>query len=151
VRTQIVCIIWIEVAESWLSVETCDATFSLVECYWLFWYLPVLLYSEDVGRSIFLQNISNDLPDCMVPHPRREASSWESWFVGFVNCLKTSRSRSYFMTVSQSVCQYVLALSTLVGLATRYYFLSECYCLKFVVLYPGGALSEERMGLQFAV
>jgi hypothetical protein len=29
---------------------------------------------------------------------------------------------------SQSVSQYVLVSSTLVGLATRYYFLSECYC-----------------------
>jgi hypothetical protein len=28
------------------------------------------------------------------------------------------------------VSQYVLVSSTLVGLATRYYFLSECYCLK---------------------
>jgi hypothetical protein len=38
-----------------------------------------------------------------------------------------------------------------VGLATRYYFLSECCCLKFAVLYLFGALSDERMGLQFAV
>jgi hypothetical protein len=33
------------------------------------------------------------------------------------------------LTVSQSVSQYVLVSSTLVGLATRYYFLSECCCL----------------------
>jgi hypothetical protein len=38
-------------------------------------------------------------------------------------------SRSYFTTDSQSVSQYVLASSTLVGLTTRYYFLSEYYCL----------------------
>jgi hypothetical protein len=38
------------------------------------------------------------------------------------------------MTESQSVSQYVLVSSTLVGLATRYYFLSECCCLKFAVL-----------------
>jgi hypothetical protein len=31
-----------------------------------------------------------------------------------------------------SVSQYVLVSSTLVGLATRYYFLSECCCLNFV-------------------
>jgi hypothetical protein len=55
------------------------------------------------------------------------------------------------LTVSQSVSQYVLVSSTLVGLATRYYFLSECCCLKFVVLYLLGALSDERTGLQFAV
>jgi hypothetical protein len=30
-------------------------------------------------------------------------------------------------------------------------FLSECCCLKFAVLYLWGALSDERMGLQFAV
>jgi hypothetical protein len=37
------------------------------------------------------------------------------------------------LTVSQSVSQYVLVSSNLVGLATRYYFLSECCCLKFAV------------------
>jgi hypothetical protein len=34
--------------------------------------------------------------------------------------------KSDWPTVSQSVSQYVLVSSTLVGLATRYYFLSEC-------------------------
>jgi hypothetical protein len=37
-----------------------------------------------------------------------------------------------------------------VGLATRYYFLSECWCLKFAVLFLWGALSDERTGLEFA-
>jgi hypothetical protein len=55
------------------------------------------------------------------------------------------------MTDSQSVSQYVLVSGTLVGLATRYYFLSECCCLKFAVLNLLGALSDERTGLQFAV
>jgi hypothetical protein len=55
------------------------------------------------------------------------------------------------LTVSQSVSQYVLVSSTLVGLATRYYFLSECFCLKFAVLYLRGALSDERTGLQLAL
>jgi hypothetical protein len=50
------------------------------------------------------------------------------------------------MTDSQSVSQYVLVSSTLVGLATRYYFLSDCCCLKFSVLYLWGALSDERTG-----
>jgi hypothetical protein len=58
-----------------------------------------------------------------------------------------SQSRSYFTTDSQ----YVLVLSTLVGLATRYCFLSECCCLKFAVLYLLGTLSDERKGLPFAV
>jgi hypothetical protein len=31
-----------------------------------------------------------------------------------------------------------------VGLATRYYSLSECCCLKFAVFYLWGALSDER-------
>jgi hypothetical protein len=35
----------------------------------------------------------------------------------------------YFTTDGQPVSQYVLVSSTLVGLATRYYFLSECCCL----------------------
>jgi hypothetical protein len=53
------------------------------------------------------------------------------------------------LTVSQSVSQYVLVSSTLVGLATRYYFQSEYCCLKFAVLFLWGVLSNERTGLQF--
>jgi hypothetical protein len=41
--------------------------------------------------------------------------------------------------------------STLVGLTTKYYFLSVCCCLQFVVLFVWGAPSDERTGLQFAV
>jgi hypothetical protein len=57
--------------------------------------------------------------------------------VGFITPIGSegSPSRNYFMTDSQSVSQYVLVLSTLVGLATRYYFLSECCCLKFAVFF----------------
>jgi hypothetical protein len=51
----------------------------------------------------------------------------------------------------QSVSKYVLVSSTLVGFANRYYFLLECFCLKFAALYLWGALSDERTGLQFAV
>jgi hypothetical protein len=58
--------------------------------------------------------------------------------------------RSYFTTDSQSVSQYVLVSSTLVGLPTRYNFLPEYCCLKFAVLYLLGALSYERTSLQFA-
>jgi hypothetical protein len=54
-------------------------------------------------------------------------------------------------TLRLTVSQYVLVSSTLVGLATRYYFLSECCCLKFVVLYLLDALSDKRTVLQFAV
>jgi hypothetical protein len=36
-----------------------------------------------------------------------------------------------WQSVSQSVSQYVLVSSTHMGLAIRYYFLSECCCLKF--------------------
>jgi hypothetical protein len=63
-----------------------------------------------------------------------------------------SRSRSYFTTdgqlVSQSVSQHVLMSRPLV---TRYYFLSECCCLKIAVLCLWGALSDERTNMQFAV
>jgi hypothetical protein len=38
-----------------------------------------------------------------------------------------------------------------VGLATRYYFLSECCCLKLAILFLWGALSDEKTGPQFAV
>jgi hypothetical protein len=62
-----------------------------------------------------------------------------------------SKSKSKLLYDWWSVSQYGLVLSTLVGLATRYYFLSECCCLKFAVLFLWGALSDERTGLQFAV
>jgi hypothetical protein len=55
------------------------------------------------------------------------------------------------VTLRLTVRQYVLVSNTLVGLATRYYFLSECCCLKFPVLFLWGALSDGRTGLQFAV
>jgi hypothetical protein len=51
----------------------------------------------------------------------------------------------------RSVSRYVLVSRTLVGLETRYYFLSVCCCLKFAVLFLWGAPSDERMRLQFAV
>jgi hypothetical protein len=58
-----------------------------------------------------------------------------------------TQSQSHFTVDSQCI----LVSSTLVGLATRYYFLSECCCLKFAVLFLFRALSDERAGLQFAV
>jgi hypothetical protein len=55
------------------------------------------------------------------------------------------------VTLRLTVNQSVLVSSTLVGLATRYYFLLECCYLKFAVLFPWGALSDERTDLQFTV
>jgi hypothetical protein len=52
------------------------------------------------------------------------------------------------LSVSQSVC---LGVEPILGLAIRYYFLSERCCLKVVVLFIWGALSDEKMGLEFAV
>jgi hypothetical protein len=61
----------------------------------------------------------------------------------------------YFSSIRSSKLLYdwkhVLVSSTLVGLATRYYFLSVCCCLKFAVLFLWGALSNERMGPEFEV
>jgi hypothetical protein len=51
----------------------------------------------------------------------------------------------------RSVRQNALVSTTVVRLATRYYFLSECCYLKFEVLFLWGALSDERTGLQFTV
>jgi hypothetical protein len=52
------------------------------------------------------------------------------------------------LTVGQSV---FLGIEPTLGLETRYYFLSEGFCLKVAVLFLWGALSGERTGLQFAV
>jgi hypothetical protein len=59
--------------------------------------------------------------------------------------------RSKLLHDWRSVSQNVLVSSTLEGLATRYYFLSECCCPKFAVLFLWGVLSDEKMGLQFGV
>jgi hypothetical protein len=44
-------------------------------------------------------------------------------------------SKSKLLYDWRSVSQNVLVSSTLEGLATRYYFLSECFCLKFAVFF----------------
>jgi hypothetical protein len=85
---------------------------------------------------------------------RRIFSIWFSFPSFFISLLsffwnkRVLRSRSYDR---RSVSQPALVSSTLVGLATRCYFLSECCCLKFAVLFLWGALSDERTGLQFTV
>jgi hypothetical protein len=50
------------------------------------------------------------------------------------------------LTVSQSLCQ---GIEPILGLVTRFYFLSEGCFLKFAVLSFWGALSDERSGLSF--
>jgi hypothetical protein len=52
------------------------------------------------------------------------------------------------LTVIYSVC---FGVEHSLGLPTRYYFLSVCCCLKFVVLFRWGALSDEMTGLQFSL
>jgi hypothetical protein len=68
---------------------------------------------------------------------------------GTLSCSRSrSRSRRYITTdgqsVSQSVCQ---GIEPILGLVTRYYFLSEGCFLKVAVLSPWGTLSDERSGL----
>jgi hypothetical protein len=88
--------------------------------------------SSDEGR---------ETPTLLAPLERANLNHWTTHEVRW----------GYYTTDGQSVSQYVLVSSTLVGLATRYYFLSECCCLKFAVLFLWGALSDERTGLQSAV
>jgi hypothetical protein len=52
------------------------------------------------------------------------------------------------LKVSQSVCQ---GAEPTLGLVTKYYFLSECCCLKVAVLSLWGALSDKRSGLSFVI
>jgi hypothetical protein len=51
--------------------------------------------------------------------------------------------------IANGVENLVLQAEVEVGFTARYYFLSECCCLKFVVLFLWSALSDERAGLQF--
>jgi hypothetical protein len=59
--------------------------------------------------------------------------------------MKESQSQSYFTSDDQSWCEPTL------GLVTRYYFLSEGFCLKVAILSLWGALFDERTSLQFTV
>jgi hypothetical protein len=58
-------------------------------------------------------------------------TGWPSYTPGHLVPFTSSQSKSKLLYDWQSASQYVLVSSTLVGLATRYYFLSECCCLKF--------------------
>jgi hypothetical protein len=82
-----------------------------------------------------------------------QLTSYSMLYILTAGCVsvETFEVRGYFKTDGRSLSQYVSVASTLVRLATRYYFLSECCCLKFAVLFLWGALSVERAGLQFAV
>jgi hypothetical protein len=76
---------------------------------------------------------------------------WFAWQSPGFDPNRSRSRRSYFTTDGRLVSQYVLVSSILVGLAAIYYFLSECCCMKFAVLFLWGAFSDERTGLQFAV
>jgi hypothetical protein len=70
-----------------------------------------------------------------------------SIYTGYNLSVRSSKLLYDWRSVSQSVSQYVLASSSLVGLATSYYFLSECCCLKVAILFLWGSTSDERTGL----
>jgi hypothetical protein len=85
----------------------------------------------------------------LLPTPSESQTIWGGivWLVN--NKLERKRrSRSYFTTDGQSVS---ISWCWTLGLAIRYYFLSERCCLKIAVLSLWGALSDERTDLQFAV
>jgi hypothetical protein len=60
------------------------------------------------------------------PGPRAQIFLWEFACNDVINL-----GRSKLLYEWRSLSEYVSVSSALVGLATRYYFLSECYCLKF--------------------
>jgi hypothetical protein len=101
-------------------------------------------YLSPPGRGWLSYTYRNWAPFSLSPTIRRDTAD--------VLELASTRGRwSKLLHDSRSISQYVLVSRTLVGLATRYYFLSQCCCLKFAVLFLWGALSDERIGLQFAV
>jgi hypothetical protein len=73
-------------------------------------------------------------------------AQWQGTYLGFVHTSrsKVKSSRSYFTTDGQSVCRGV---EPTLGLMTRYYFLSECCCLKSAALFQWSALCDERTGV----
>jgi hypothetical protein len=105
-------------------------------------YIYIYIYKDYTTAIIWFpqQCVSSKFLDAFILAIRRL----------FHYCNSCCRSRSYF-TTDQSVSKYVLVSITLVGLATRYYFLLECYCQKFAVLYLWGALSDERMSPIYSV
>jgi hypothetical protein len=80
-------------------------------------------------------------PSCPVRTCTHTTSTIHLSAINYVTTLTImNRSRSYFTTDGQSVSQYVLVSSTLVGLVTRYYFLLECCCLKWFRKLPDPVL-----------
>jgi hypothetical protein len=59
---------------------------------------------------------------------------------------RCSQSHSYITTVDQSECR---GFEPTLGLVTRYFFLSEGWCLEVAVLLLWDTLSDERPGLSF--
>jgi hypothetical protein len=114
------------------------------------------------ARIMFLENMrsrAHILVDSLFLSRRmRPKSLMPQWLTGeqherawTAKVTNNSLRGSWLLYDWRSVSQYVLVSSSLVGLATRYYFLSECCCVKFAVLFLWGALSDERTGLQFAM
>jgi hypothetical protein len=89
-----------------------------------------------------IQRFSPNLTGNRLPHRCRDQpvnAVWEN-----SRCLLEEERRLLYDW--RPISQYALVSSTLVGLATRYYFLSECCCLTFTVLFLWGVLSDERTG-----
>jgi hypothetical protein len=63
----------------------------------------------------------------LLPHIHGNASALEGLLRAPFLATGACNNVEVEVTLRQSVSQYVLASSTLVGHTTRYYFLSECY------------------------
>jgi hypothetical protein len=79
-----------------------------------------------------------------IPHSILHKTHLSRWSSNSLISLQF-KSKSELLYDWRSVSQHVLVWSTLVGLAIRYYFLSECCCLKFAVLFLWGALSLKNL------
>jgi hypothetical protein len=103
--------------------------------------------TSNVGTLLFIAPHNQSAPFSLVTHSVPFSLVTHSAF-WLLFCTNFKSSQSQFATNGHSVNH---GLEPALELVTRYYFLSECSCLKVFVSSLWGALSDERTRLQFAV
>jgi hypothetical protein len=116
-----------------------------------YWYRPMSQLHEIYYHYIF-DGLGRDCINicflsCAFPPPPKESIAVRSTAVQATQSAFDIQSKIEVilrLTVSQSVC---LGVEPTLELVTRWYFLSERWCLKVAIFFLSGALSDERTGL----
>jgi hypothetical protein len=97
------------------------------------------IWSDEIA-SMQKSNVSNSMGS--------ETWKWQVAQLINISYVEVEVKITSQLMVSQSLCQ---GFEPTLGLATRYYFLSEGCRLKVAILSLWGALSDERSGLSFVI